>query len=180
MALETPRIPPLEADEWSDTQREVVERQTMRGNVPNVFKTMIHHEALAKRWLVFATHILSKNTLSPREREIAILRTGYLAGSPYEWKQHVIIGKDAGLSSDEIEAIKEGADAKNWSDHEGMILRACDELHTDVFISDEVWNGLSSTYSTQQLMDLMFTCGQYRMLAGALNSMGVPLDDDIK
>ena len=61
-----------------------------------------------------------------------------------------------------------------------MILRACDELHKDVFISDEVWEGLTETYSTEQMMDLIFTCGQYRMLAGALNSLGVPLDEDIR
>ena len=30
------------------------------------------------------------------------------------------------------------------------------------------------------MMDLIFTCGQYRMLAGALNSLGVPLDEDIR
>ena len=180
MKLEQPRVPPLDESDWTPAQMEVIGRQTMRGNVPNVFKTLIHHEKLAKRWLVFATHILSKNSMSPREREIAILRTGWLAGSDYEWGQHVIIGQDAGLTPDEIEAIKTGSDATNWSHHERLILRACDELHKDVFISDEVWEGLTETYSTEQMMDLIFTCGQYRMLAGALNSLGVPLDEDIR
>lgn len=180
MKLEQPRVPPLDESDWTPEQMEVIGRQTMRGNVPNVFKTLIHHEKLAKRWLVFATHILSKNSMSPREREIAILRTGWLAGSDYEWGQHVIIGQDAGLTPDEIEAIKTGSDATNWSHHERLILRACDELHKDVFISDEVWEGLTETYSTEQMMDLIFTCGQYRMLAGALNSLGVPLDEDIR
>lgn len=180
MKLEQPRVPPLDESDWTPEQMEVIGRQTMRGNVPNVFKTLIHHEKLAKRWLVFATHILSKNSMSPREREIAILRTGWLAGSDYEWGQHVIIGQDAGLTPGEIEAIKTGADATNWSHHERLILRACDELHKDVFISDEVWEGLTETYSTEQMMDLIFTCGQYRMLAGALNSLGVPLDEDIR
>lgn len=179
MKLETPRVLPLEESEWTPSQAEVLTRQTMRGNVPNVFKTLIRHEKLAKRWLVFATHILSKNTLSPREREIAILRTGWLAGSGYEWAQHVIIGRDAGLTEEELEAIKAGTDAGAWSDHERWVLKACDELHSDSFISDEVWEGLSETYNTEQMMDLIFTCGQYRMLAGALNSLGVPLDDDI-
>jgi len=180
MKLEQPRVPPLDESDWTPEQVEVIGRQTMRGNVPNVFKTLIHHGKLAKRWLVFATHILSKNSMSPREREIAILRTGWLAGSDYGWGQHGIIGQDAGLTPDEIEAITTGADATNWSHHERLILRACDELHKDVFISDEVWEGLTETYSTEQMMDLIFTCGQYRMLAGALNSLGVPLDEDIR
>ena len=180
MALDTPRIPPIHEDDWTDEQSNALKGQKMRGNVQNIFRTLANHEKLAKRWLVFANHILAKTTLSPRDREIAILRAGWLAGSPYEWGQHVIIGKNAGLSEEEIEAIKQGAESKVWEEHDRYILNAADELHTDVFITDETWAGLAKTYNTQQLMDLIFTCGQYRMLAGALNSIGVPLDDDIE
>lgn len=173
-----PRIPPLKDSEMNEDQKAVLERQLMRGNVPNVFRTIAHHPGLAKRWLVFGTHILSKNTLSPREREIAILRAGYLAGSRYEWGQHVIIGKDAGLSDAEIQAIKTGPDA-DWSDRERAILRTADDLHADACVSDGTWDTLAAHFSTEQILDLIFTCGQYRMLAGALNSLQVPLDDDI-
>lgn len=177
--METPRIPAIHEDDWNEAQLEVLGAQKMRGNVQNIFRTLAHHEKLAKRWLVFANHILAKSTLSPRDREIAILRAGWLAGSVYEWGQHKVIGKDAGLSDEEIEAVKKGADHPIWSENDRYILRAADELHGDVFISDETWEGLTRTYDTQQIMDLVFTCGQYRMLAGALNSFGVQLDDDL-
>lgn len=177
--METPRIPAIHEDDWNEAQLEVLGAQKMRGNVQNIFRTLAHHQQLAKRWLVFANHILAKSTLSARDREIAILRTGWLAGSVYEWGQHKVIGKDAGLSDEEIEAVKEGADHPGWSEADRNILRAADELHGDVFISDETWAGLEKVYSTQQIMDLVFTCGQYRMLAGALKSFGVQLDDDL-
>lgn len=177
--METPRIPAIHEDNWNEDQLEALGAQKMRGNVQNIFRTLAHHEKLAKRWLVFANHILAKSTLSPREREIAILRAGWLAGSVYEWGQHKVIGKDAGLSDEEIEAIKTGAEDPVWNEHESYILKAADELHTDVHISDETWAGLTRTYGTQQMLDLIFTCGQYRMLAGALNSCGVQLDDDL-
>lgn len=180
MAMKEPRIPPLRDDEMTPEQEEVLGRQKMRGNIPNVFRTIGHHPGLAKRWLVFGTHILSKSTLSARDREIAILRAGYLAGSEYEWAQHVIIAKDAGLNEEEIESIREGASAECWGDEERLVLTTADELHNDVMISDATWQGLTEYYSTQQILDLIFTCGQYRMLAGALNSLGVPLDDDIR
>ena len=179
MRLDKPRVPPIHEDDWNEAQSEVLKQLKMRGNVQNIFRTLAHHEQLAKRWLVFANHILFKSTLSPRDREIAILRAGWLAQSGYEWAQHIVIGKDAGLSETEIEAIKQGVTAEGWSDHDQYILRAADELHHDVFITDETWVGLQETYDTQQIMDLIFTCGQYRMLAGALNSLGVPLDDDL-
>lgn len=179
MKLSEPRIPAIHEDDWNEAQADALKNQKMRGNVQNIFRTMANHEKLAKRWLVFASHILSKSSLPERDREIAILRVGWLAGSEYEWAQHLVIGKAAGLSDEELEAIKAGAPADAWSEHERYIIQAADELHTDVFISDETWAGLEKTYNTQQLMDLVFTCGQYRMLAGGLNSFGVQLDDDL-
>jgi len=175
-----PRLEPIEQDDWNDEQKELLDKQSIRGSVPNIFKTLIHHEKLAKRWLVFASHILSKSSLKPRDREIAILRTGCLADSNYEWGQHVLIGQEAGLSMKEINNIKDGSQTGSWSKHEHYILKACEELHENVILTEETWNGLSETLNSEQLLDLIFTVGQYRMLAGMLNSVGVPLDDEIK
>lgn len=179
MRLTKPRIPPIQEGSWTEDQSAVFKDQKIRGKVANIFRTMATHEKLAKRWMVFANHILSKSTLSPREREIAILRIGWRCQAGYEWGQHVVIGKAAGLSDAEIDNIKTGADA-GWSAHEALIIRAADELKDDAFISDKTWSGLKQTYSDQQMMDLVFTCGQYNMVSMALNSFGVQLDDDIE
>ena len=88
----------------------------MRGRVQNIFLTLANHEALAKRWMVFANHILHKSKLSPRDREILILRVGWLCQSGYEWGQHVLIGQKAGLSDLEIEAIKVGPSDRELGD----------------------------------------------------------------
>lgn len=179
MRLSKPRIPPIHEDDWTESQSEVLKAQKIRGKVANIFRTMANHEKLAKRWLVFAGHILSKSTLSPREREIAILRIGWRCQAAYEWGQHVVIGKATGLSDEEIDNIKLGDEA-GWSKHEALIIRATDELKDDACISDETWNGLKQTYSDEQMMDLVFTVGQYNLVSMALNSFGVQLDDDIK
>ena len=97
----------------------------------------------------------------------------------YEWGQHVVIGKRTGITGEEIQNIKEGAEA-GWSHHESLLIKAADELHGDAFVSDETWAGLVKTYNDQQMMDLVFTCGQYNMVSMALNSFGVQLDDDIE
>ena len=179
MRLNEPRIPAIHEDNWDEDQKQIFNGQEMRGAVQNIFRTMANHAKLAKRWLVFGNHILSKSTLSPRDREIAILRIGWLCQSGYEWGQHVLIGRRAGLSEEEIENIKAGADA-GWNEHEALIIRAADELHDDSFITDSTWQGLTKTYSTEQMMDLVFTCGQYTMVSMALNSFGVQLDPDLK
>ena len=179
MRLEKPRIQPLTLENSNEDQAKMLKQQQIRGKPANIFLTMANHEKLAKRWLVFGNHILSKSTLDPREREIAILRIGWLCQAGYEWGQHVVIGKAAGMSEEDIDNIKTGADA-GWSKHEALIIKAADELHSDAFVSDETWVGLKKTYSDQQMMDLVFTVGQYNMVSMALNSFGVQLDDYIE
>ncbi len=180
MTLREPRIPALQDDEFSESQAELLKNQKMRGSIQNIFRTLANHEKLAKRWMVFANHCLLKNSLPERDREIAIMRTGWLCQSEYEWGQHVLIAKGIGMTDEELAGIQEGESAACWSDHDKLIIRAANELRSTSFVSDEVWDGLSKSYSTEQMMDLVFTCGQYAMLAGALNSFGVQLDDDLE
>jgi alkylhydroperoxidase family enzyme len=176
MRLSQPRIPPLQPENWSAEQRELL----TRGNPPrvlNVFSTLATHADLYKRWLPFANHVLFKSTLSARDREILILRIGHLCRSGYEFHQHTRIGKAAGLSEAEIAAIKTGPDAGTWNDFDRTLLRAVDELHRDAFLSDATWNTLRERYNEHQMMDLVFAVGQYAMVSMALNSFGVQLEE---
>jgi alkylhydroperoxidase family enzyme len=174
MRLEKPRLEPL-----TDDQLDPEVKAQLGGRILNIFRTLAHHPKLMKRWLVFGNHVLSKSTLTPRDREIAILRVGWLCQAGYEWGQHVIIGKASGLSDEDIDRIIEGADAEGWSPAEKALLRATDELKDDSFISDATWSDLCEHYENKQLMDLVFTVGQYNLVSMALNTFGVQLDDGI-
>jgi alkylhydroperoxidase family enzyme len=175
-----PRLEPLAEEQWDDETRELLERSRVDGRVFNIFRTLAHHPKLLKRWLVFGGHILHKSTLPPRERELLILRIGWLCRAEYEWGQHVLIGRRAGLTDDEINRIKEGPDAPGWKESDAVLLRAVDELHANAFISDAVWKALAARYDTQQLLDVIFTVGQYNLVSMALNTLGVQLDQGIK
>jgi alkylhydroperoxidase family enzyme len=118
--------------------------------------------------------------LPPRERELLILRTGWLCQAEYEWGQHVIFAKAAGLTDAEIARIKEGPDAAGWEPFDATLLRAADELHAEAFISNATWAALSERYSPEQLMDVVFAVGQYTLVSMALNTFGVQLDKGVK
>ena len=174
MRLDEPRLPPLEPEEMPAEIRE----RFGDGPMLNIFRTLAHHPDLMKRWLVFGNHVLGKNSLSPRDREIAILRVGAVCRSGYEFAQHVRIGLDCGITEAEIEAIKEGPGAAGWTDAERAVLQATDELVGDAFVTDATWAALTAHYDTQQLMDLVFTVGQYNLVSMALNTLGVQLETD--
>lgn len=171
------RVTPLEPADWNDEQRALMAPFVSSGTAWNVFKTLLRHPGLFKRWMPFATHVLAKQTLSLREREMLILRIGWVCRAPYEWTQHVQIGLRAGLSDAEIDRIADGPDAPGWSAHDAALLRAADELHHDCCVSDATWHTLAQTLSSEQLMDVVFTVGQYNMVSMALNTLGVQIDD---
>jgi 4-carboxymuconolactone decarboxylase len=175
MRLTEPRVPPLPENEWSDEQRELLTKGSP-ARVLNIFRTLVRHPDLYRRWMAFGTHILAKSTLDPRAREIVILRIGHLCNSGYEFHQHTAIGKRVGLSDAEIAQIKLGPLAPEWSEFDRALVQATDELHSDSFISDATWKLLRSQYETKQLLELIFTVGQYTMVSMALNSLGVQLE----
>ena len=85
----------------------------------------------------------------------------------------------SGLDAGEIERIKVGAGADGWSAAEKALLIAVDDLNREHFVSNVAWTNLAKHYSERQCMDLVFTVGAYDLLALAMRSFGVELDDDL-
>ena len=177
--LSTPRVEPLEKEDWDEEVQKIFKPMIGSGTVFNIFKTMAHHPELFRRWLVFANHVLFKSTVGARERELVILRIGYLCQANYEWTQHVKIGLDVGMTKDEVRRIAKGPDAPEWGEQDRLLMKATDELHADAFMSDDTWKGLSKYYNTQQMMDIVFAIGQYNLVSMALNTLGVQLDAEL-
>ncbi len=177
----SPRLAPV-TDPDADVI-ELYERGGMRapdGSTLNIFATLAHHPALLRRWLVFASHVLAKSSLSPRDRELLILRTGWRCRSQYEFSQHAVIARRSDITDDEIAATKAPVDAHQWSDHDAALLRAADELHDDACLSDATWATLRIAYSDEQLLDAIFAVGNYHLVSMLLNSAGVQLDEGVE
>jgi len=176
--LAAPRIPPLERAEADEAQRQLLgdgSRRTL-----NVTATVANHPKLAQAWLGFARYVLSENSLPPRDREILILRIGWLCQAEYEWGQHSRLARTVGLTDEEIRRIAKGPDAPGWSEHERALLRATDELRKDAFIHDATWAKLAEAYTTHQLMDVVFTVGEYNLVSMALRTFGVQREEGVE
>lgn len=171
------RVPFRDFSTLNTEDRAMGERTQVNGKVVNIFRVLMQHPKLVRAWSKFATYILSdQQTMAAREREIAILRIGWLNQAPYEWEQHVRIAKAAGLTDHEIERIGKGPQA-GWNKHDAALIQAADDLFENSVVSDDTWKTLSERYNTEQMMDVVFTIGQYNLVSWALNSFGVPLDD---
>jgi 4-carboxymuconolactone decarboxylase len=177
MRVSQPRVPPVEEASATDEQKALTKRLRRGDSVPNIYRTLANHPPAMKAFLSWGGYILGGgNTLPDRERELAILRVGWLSRAGYEWVAHVRIGKNTGLTDAEIEAIKQGSAAPGWSEADREILKAVEELHADRFITDATWAALAARWRQEQVMDLVYTVGQYTQVCMILNSFGIQLD----
>ena len=87
------RVPMRDLSTMTAEDREAVEKNSMNGRIFNIFKVLAHHPKLVKRWTPFAGHILGKQTLPFRDRELLILRIGWLNQAEYEFAQHELIAR---------------------------------------------------------------------------------------
>ncbi|MXO89957.1 carboxymuconolactone decarboxylase family protein [Pontixanthobacter aquaemixtae] len=175
------RIGHLPREEWTDDAREVFAfwgepNAWEEGSKTNIMMVMGNHPPLGKVFNIWGKHFLMENTLSTRQLEILVLRVSVRAKSIYEWHNHVGYAMNAGISLEEIAAIRDYPEGGDWSEEEGALIRAVDELVDQHKISDATWATLSKTLSTQQLMDTIFTIGHYVMTSWAISSMGVPVE----
>jgi 4-carboxymuconolactone decarboxylase len=175
--LREPRVAPV------GLQERTPEQQQMLASRPdfNIYKTLAHDPELFARWSGLGQYLLNGSSLPARDREIIILRMGWLCQAPYEWSQHARIAKASKLLSDaEIHAIAEGPASGLWSPFERTLLQMVDELRYQAGISDPTWMRLSEHYSIEQRIDALYTAGQYQLVSMALNSLGVQLDPELR
>ena len=169
------RILPLTDEQLPDEFKENMDLPKV-----NVVRTLIGHPNAFKPWNKFANYVLNKSELSPRQREIVILRTGWNHQSDYEWGQHTNIGMRAGLTAEEVVNVARGAEHPSWSAEERALIVAADDLFNDSDMSEETWAELDKHFNDQQKVDVIFAVGQYTLVCMMLKTVRVQLDDDIE
>lgn len=173
------RPPPVAARGWLFRGLSGLSRWYGRPQLPDIFPVLNIHRGLFVAWLWFASRLMPYGALRGRIREVLILRTAWNCRSRYEWGQHVEIALRAGVSDAEILAL--AGDAAAVADpRRRVLLQACDELCRDNVVSAPVWDALGADYDDRLRVEILMLVGHYRMLAGFLNSAGVPLEPAIE
>lgn len=174
-----PRYAPLRLDEVSPEGQEQVDAIRTAFNIPedrpfpDVSLITLRHPGMFKAQMVLGIELAAKGTIPPKERELAILRLALLARAPFEWCEHVDIGKAFGVTPEEIERVIEGSSAAGWSEHEAALLRAVEELIADHCMSDATWDTLARTYSEAQMLEMPMLVGSYLMTALQQNTLKI-------
>ena len=130
---------------------------------------------VCQKYWAYMAYLVGGYTIPLRDKEILILRTGWLSRGDYIWGRHYVTGKEVGLTDEAIGRITEGPEASGWNDFDATLLRAADELHTSRFLSDATWNALADRYTEDQLREVVLIVGDYTQLAMFQNRLGAQL-----
>lgn len=172
-----PRIP-LVTDPSPEVREILAGALTRDGRPINIFAMLAHNPRIMKRFNVLGGGLLTKGLLPARERELVILRVGWNARAVYEFGQHTVIGRQAGLTDEEIAAVC-GVGAHDWSPADHLLLTMADELCAEDCVSDDTFAALAERWNEAELVELVVCAGFYRLVSGFLNSFGVPLDEGV-
>lgn len=147
----------------------------LANQLPEIMRTVAHLPGLHAAHSGVGLHLLKAGTRSIRERELGILRIAWLLQAPYEWGAHVLVARRAGFTDEDITAVITGPTEESLGKHETAILQGVDELYNGTMISDDTWDTLSDSWSTQQLMEFPVLIGQYQAVAYYQNSLRLRL-----
>ena len=168
------RVPYLTKSDLQPEDQDLLAREI------NLNKALVNSPNAARAFSRLGGFIRSKSRLDPRLREMAILQVGYLARSPYEYSHHVKIGRDFGVSDDDIRAITaETSGASTSLDPLAKaVLSAAREMTTDLKVSDPTFAALQQGLDNECLLDLVMTISFYNGVVRLLATLEVEVEDD--
>ncbi len=171
-----PRLAPVPPEERDAAQQKMMQG---KGNA-NIYTTLARHPQLADAWTPLSNYLFNASSLTPRYREMIILRTSWLCWAQYDWGQHSGISQRNGLNEADVARVAQGPTADGWTDLERQVLKAADEVRYNGAALPETWRALKTALGEKAATEAVMTAAQYQMTSMLLNSAGVQPDANVR
>jgi AhpD family alkylhydroperoxidase len=148
--------------------------------VLNVFKVMAHSPELMQSWWSMMAVLFARLELSPRLRELAILRLFQLTHCAYGFAHHVRIGRDIGITDDEIAALATYAESDGFTPLEKLVLRYTDAVTQLRDDAPSIAAELTAHLSERELVELTFSISNWNLMAHLLLPLEVEVEEPVK
>lgn len=179
-------LTPLTADQWGDAEYAAFgvllgipgERVPRAGSGHamdplkfDIIGLLARHPEMARAFLTFNGFLLRRGELSPRLRELAILRVAKTRRSAFFWGEHTKVAVESGVPQEDIRRLSEGNEGFSGADL--LVLEATDEMLADGRVQAETWERLVDALDIHAAMEVIFVVGTYTMLAMAFRTWGL-------
>ena len=180
-----PRIEPSRAEEVLAPARQLMAKISGAASgkatpvpdehIPEMLLTAMCNRELFELLVNVSVQLLKNSSFELRDRQLLILRVGWLQQIPYIWGEHVIVSKRVGFSSEDIEQVIVGSSSDHWTEHERALLQAAEELIDTAMISDATWDVLARDFGEKQLFELPVLVGQFSTVGYFQNALRIRL-----
>ena len=171
------RVPEIPEGKAPSEVQELYDKMQRNGaRVINLYRTLANNPTILRDFVRLGSTLLAKTDLSPKLRELAILRVARLTGSEYEWVQHYPIALEVGVTSKQAEAISHWSSSQNFSDRERAVLQYTDEVTQNAKVKDETFRVLQQHLNNQNIVELTVSIGYWGMVARFLEALQVDID----
>jgi alkylhydroperoxidase family enzyme len=159
------RLPYLDADQLAPEHRDLLKRPI------NLTRLLVNSPGMAKAFGGIGGYIRNKSTLDSRLRELAIRQVGWMEKSEYEFTHHVKIGKEFGVTDEDIQGLMAETEGKpsKLEPLAKAILKGAREMTRDIGMSDatfaEIKKDLSNEHMTDLVLIIAYYCAVVRVLA---------------
>jgi alkylhydroperoxidase family enzyme len=156
------------------------EHQDLLSRNLNLYRVLAHSPRAARSLNTLARFVRDGSRFDPRLRELAILQVSYLTGSAWGFSHHVRIGREVGVTDDDIRAVADETSGQptQLEPLAKAVLRAAREMTVDLAISDEAFAALRQELDDERLTDLVVAIAFYNGLVRLLATMQVDVEED--
>jgi len=159
------RLPYLDEEDLAGDDKDIVKRGM------NLHRILAHSPEAARRYSGLARYMRFDSDLDPRLREMAILQVGYLAESPYDYSHHLRLGREIGVTDDDVKAIEDetAGNDSGLPDLDRAVLRGAREMSVGMNLNDATFETLRAHLGESDIVDLVMTIAFYN---GAVRLLG--------
>ena len=142
----------------------------------NVIKAMAGTEDMYPALIGMVKAIFGTPTIDDKHREIIILRSAAILDVPYEWQANEVMARNAGLSSQEIEAVAADGPVEGIDKEYVVICTAADELLRSGTLTDTTPGTMLDMFGHTATRKYVATIAWFSLLSLFLNGLRVPLE----
>jgi len=114
--------------------------------------------------------------ISPKAREMIILRSAKVLNSPYEWQANAVFAHNVGLSDGEIAAASADGPVTGIEPEYILLCRATDEMCTTGTLTDGTLAEMQKRYDLTICRKFILMIAWFNLLPRFLNACRVPLE----
>jgi alkylhydroperoxidase family enzyme len=157
-----------------------LEDQELLARPANIFRAFVHSPGAHRSFGQLVGWIRNDSKLDPRLREMAILQVGYMTSCEYEYSHHIKIGRDFGVSDDDLRAIAAdtAGEATDLSELDRAVLRLTREMTDGLQGSQEAFGIVSAGLGEEHTVDLLLVISFYNAVVRFLFTLEIDVEDE--